>query len=391
MRILMSIHHTLDLDAGAAGVTMRLAEALRARGHDVDLFSFDRLGGPDHRRRHVYPWRLAWHLRRHAAAYDVLDLSSGDGWVYGLLPSPERPAIVTRSHGLEHRYHTTLLAEHALGRYHLSWKYGLYNGGFRLWEVAMSFCRADLCVMLNPTDAEHVVSRFGVAPERVVITRNGIPDHMVAHAAALAAKPPDPAMRPRHIAFVGSYLMIKGVDYLRAAMCRVLAENPEATLGYFGVKVAPETILATYPEALRPRISVVSCFDNRVLPKILADRHILVISSLTEGYHVAGVEAMACGLVPVTSDTPGPTVYVHDGETGLVYPTRDASRLAEAVAELLRNPARWAKLRANALALATRQSWAGVATETEQHYEIALRNRRDRLLPQGSAVMALKS
>ncbi len=43
LRILLTIHHDLDENAGAPGATIRLAAALRRLGHGVEILSHDDL------------------------------------------------------------------------------------------------------------------------------------------------------------------------------------------------------------------------------------------------------------------------------------------------------------------------------------------------------------
>ena len=54
------------------------------------------------------------------------------------------------------------------------WKYPLYHGGFRLWEVATSFRRADLALLLNRYDLEYAIKELDVEPEQTRTIANGI-------------------------------------------------------------------------------------------------------------------------------------------------------------------------------------------------------------------------
>src|SRR4051794_41184154 len=96
LRILMSLHDELDPNAGGGGATTQLAEALRRRGHMVDIHSFARMRGRTKSKHYRYPWVLAAHALRRRD-YDVMDLSTGDGWVLALAlkatPRLARPLI----------------------------------------------------------------------------------------------------------------------------------------------------------------------------------------------------------------------------------------------------------------------------------------------------------
>jgi glycosyltransferase involved in cell wall biosynthesis len=369
MRILISIHHALDLDTGAPGVTLRLADALRGRGHAVDILSFDRVPLPPRFRGYVYPWFVAWFVATHPR-YDVLDLSSGDGWVLSLVPALFRasiPVIAARSHGLEHIAHDARLVARRSGEEKLSWKYPFYHGGYRLWECATSFSHAHVALFLNDVDRTYAVERLGLAPHRAVLVKNGIANCFVHNARRLLAQAPPPDA-PRHIAFVGRYTEMKGRAELRLAMRPLLSEYAGLTLGLFGTVADADAVLADYPCELRERICVVPTFKNDELPRLLASYDIFAFPSRSEGFAIAPLEAMACGLVPVVTATPGPMSYIENGRNGIVVPLRDAEALRKAIASLLDDPPRWRELRANAVATACGYSWDGVAAEIEGMY-----------------------
>lgn len=64
------------------------------------------------------------------------------------------------------------------------------------------------------------------------------------------------------------------------------------------------------------------------------------------------LEAMSAGAAVVASDTPPVREAIRDGETGVLFPFFDTAALAEAVAALAADPARRARLGANARAFA---------------------------------------
>lgn len=69
-----------------------------------------------------------------------------------------------------------------------------------------------------------------------------------------------------------------------------------------------------------------------------------VLSSRGEGFPNSIVEAMAAGRALVATAVGGVPDVVVDGETGILVPSGDAGRLAEAVSALLRDPARAASM-----------------------------------------------
>ena len=375
MRILMSIHQDLDPKSGTGNVTCQLANALRRRGHTVDIISFERLDSPQRIKEYFYPWFVAAFAKRQGP-YDVLDLSARDGWVLSTLQKfrqgQSRPVIVARSHGLEHLLHEARLAAQRSGALRLPWTYPLYKGGLRLWECRMSLCQAEAALFLNDVERRYAVEKLKVNPARAILVKNGIPDALIHNARTLLHSPPQ-SEAPSHIAFVGRYSDLKGRSFLRVAMRSVLRRFPHSTFGLFGTMASEASVAGDYPSELRSRIRVVPSYENEQLPALLDGYHILAFPSLFEGFGLAPLEAMSCGLVPVAAATPGPMSYIASGRNGILVPPKDASALENAIAELLTNAAQWRSLRNEGLATAGGYSWEGVAADLERTYSSFVR------------------
>jgi glycosyltransferase involved in cell wall biosynthesis len=70
---------------------------------------------------------------------------------------------------------------------------------------------------------------------------------------------------------------------------------------------------------------------------VLHMAHIACLPSYREGLPKTLLEAAACGLPIVTTDTPGCREVVRDGDNGLLVPVRDAGTLADALRKLIEN------------------------------------------------------
>lgn len=370
MRILLSIHQTLDRRTGTGLVTCELADALRRRGHTVDVMSFERVSAPERVKTYLYPWFVAAFAAR-SPRYDVLDLSARDGWVLSLLrntwPRAQPAAIVARSHGLEHLLHEARLRASEAGALKLRWTYPLYKGGVRLWECRASLTLAGAALFLNETELRYAVDRLGVDPARAVRVRNGIADRFVRNATSLLAASPR-AGAALNVAFVGRYSDLKGARETRAAMGSVLSAHPAVRFGLFGTMAGRDRVLADYPPDVRDRIRVVPDYENSELPTLLDGYHVLAFPSLFEGFALVPLEAMACGVVPVAAATPGPMSYIEDGRNGILVPPGDAGALERAIDGLLRDVPRWETLRRRGLATAAAHSWDAVASDLETVY-----------------------
>lgn len=370
MRILITLHDELNPDAGGMGVSVGLGESFRRLGHEVEYFSFADLPARLSFRAKalLFPGFVARRMRR--GGFDVIDAAMGDVWLGGTLPRrllPGRPLLVTRSHGLTQMADQARREEARRGGLELSWKYPLYWGGFRLWEISRSLQVADLCLLLNDEELHYVRAELGLAPQAVRLVDNGIPD-------ALLGGPfvAGPAGDPFRIAHLGSYLPLKGVRYVAAALSEVLERNPVAEASFLGTGCPVERVLADFPEPLWGRIAVHPNYERAQLPTLLEGHALVVSGTLKEGFPLATLEAMACGLTVVTTATPGPLQYVRDDENGLVVPRADAAALAAAIERLMSEPDRLRRLRERAHATAQRYSWKRVADDTLGLYEEAL-------------------
>lgn len=369
LHIVLTIHHHLDPNLGAPGVTLRLAEEYESMGHDVHIVSYDDL--PDVIPRGpwqsiVFPlflvWYLTWYLAHHSV--DVVDTSTGDAWLWSLRPRSARsPLLVVRNHGLEHRYYDELFIERALRGDTVSLKRTLFLHINRT-TVAISLRRSDLCLLLNREDAQYAVKRLGVAAKRIEIVRNGLSDAFLGRPAPEPRSPDEPLQ----LAFVGSYHPRKGTAYLESALRRFLPDAPQSQITFFGTGRSEADVRSRFPGVLQSQIDVVPAFQNADLPDLLQGYHVLLLPSVCEGFGVALIEAMACGLAPVTTNIQGPAEIVTHEQDGVLVPPRDGRALTAALRHLSSDLDRLNVLRANAHRTAQAYDWTRIAHTNVRHY-----------------------
>ncbi len=132
----------------------------------------------------------------------------------------------------------------------------------------------------------------------------------------------------------------KGTIELLAAMRHVAG----AELWVVGTRLASDRgedldaalARAAEPAALGARLRRLGYRTD--IAALLAAADIFVLPSTFEGLPMSVIEAMLCGLAVVASDISGPREQVADGETGLLVPPGDATRLAEALSLLAGDP-----------------------------------------------------
>jgi glycosyltransferase involved in cell wall biosynthesis len=374
MRVLLSVHHELARDTGAPGATLALADELRADGHEVLLYSWEDLPRrlPARGRELLFGAFLCAHLMRlrGEARPDVVDAMTGDAWPWTWLRRRGAPALLSRAHGLEHRFYDQLVAD-ARGR---DRKLGLltraYHGHLRLWEVARSLRGAELSLFLNETDRTFAVERLGVSPARARIVSNGVGGALLAAGRRL----PGPDEGSPRVAVVGSWAERKGIAYGAPALSSLLARHPVLRVVALGTGASEAEVRASFEPAVRERVDVVAAYSRDELPELLRGSHINLFPTLAEGQSLALLETMACGLVAVTTPAGGEGV-IRDGVNGLIVPARDSAALVSATERLLEDRALLGRLREAALEEAARRTWAAAARRAVELYGEAVQLR----------------
>jgi len=161
--------------------------------------------------------------------------------------------------------------------------------------------------------------------------------------------------KPGRVLFVGGVGLRKGNHYLAEA-CRILrARGVDAEFRVIGAYDQRETATApfvgpTYVGAV-PRGEVRGEF-------LQAD--VFAFPTLVEGFALAHLEAMACGLPVVTTPNCGPAV--RDGQDGFVIPPRRPDELADRLQQIISDRALRERMSRNARQRAAEFSWSAYQT-----------------------------
>lgn len=208
---------------------------------------------------------------------------------------------------------------------------GTYSGSTRpaqlaLWRFLMR--RPDVVAAEGSEVADECVRRFGLAPERVVLTPNGR-DPAVFH---------PPARRgdgPPTLAFVGALTEGKRPE----RFVEVVAELRAAGRRFRAVLVGDGPRREALAEAAEA--AGVELLGHRSdVAEVLRQADVFVFPSAPEGEGMPGVliEAGLSGLPVVASAVPGVASVLAEGETGFVVGADDTAGMVAAAARLLDDP-----------------------------------------------------
>jgi len=276
---------------------------------------------------------------------------------------------------LKHAFRIPLVATIHATEYGRNW--GLHNDlqryissvewwlGFEAWRVicCSDYMRGELSwVFQFPADKVHVIPN-GVDPGRFEAPEGA--DDLAAFRSRWAA--PDEKM----IFFIGRLVHEKGVHVLIEAFAKVLAYYDKAKLVVAGKGPAdPYLRHLAQSFGIYNRIYFAGFVDDATRNRLYKCADIAVVPSLYEPFGITALEAMACGVPVVVSDTGGLGEVVRHGITGMKALTANPESLADNILTLLGDDKLRERIREAALRdVRERFNWELIADKTKAVYD----------------------
>ncbi len=211
----------------------------------------------------------------------------------------------------------------------------LRGNSFSKWKYRQVDC------FVGASDAiRRMLVDDGVPADRVVTVHDGIDVERVERAEPLDVR--SEFWFPPHSLVIGNIAALvphKGQKYLVDAAVNVIQEMPEARFVILGEGELKADLEHQIRRLHLGQHVLLAGFRHDVLG-LLKGLDLFVMSSVTEGLGSVLLDAMAAGRAIVATRAGGIPEAVIDGETGVLVPPRDPSRLAGAILGLLRDPAR---------------------------------------------------
>lgn len=370
MRIALDVSAAVHHRAGIGRYAQELAAALMALDTDHELVAF--FNQPDAARVDApldqlpaipcpwasKPWRVRV-LLAHLLRRPQDGLLPGVALFHGtdnLLPWLKRIRRVFTVHDLAFRFypetHTPL------------------NRWFLRLMLPRFLRHADAVIAVSESTRRDVVREYAIAESKVTVVREGV---------APLFRPVSPAeqvdvrrryqLPDRFILFVGTIEPRKNIVTLLQAYRALLDRDLGLRLVVVGAQGWLGTPLQTKLRALglEDEVTFAGFVADEDLPAVYSAADLFVFPSLYEGFGLPVLEAMACGVPVITSNTSAlPEVA---GAAGLAVAPRDVAGLAEAMRHVLAAEPLRQELRARGLAQAARFSWERAAWETLAVYE----------------------
>lgn len=292
-------------------------------------------------------------------------------WVHGVLPlwcliwrmdglhklATETPLFCSaRRITTVHDFFYEFMAEHGARQAGLASRYFT-------WITRVAFRKSRSIITVSHAVKEEAQRRYPATQAAIHAVHNGVASPVA------SSERSDAAARPFTILYIAKLMSFKGqLEALRAF--ERLAE-PGARLVYHGFENDTDFV-----QQLDARIRESSCRDritrtpyrpDATLDQLYAGADAVLFLSAYEGFGLPVVEAQAHGIPVVCSDIP---VLREVGGAGALYVDRsNPEAVAEALAAVMRDPARRDKLVRAGKENASRFSWAETARQTLAVYE----------------------
>ena len=236
--------------------------------------------------------------------------------------------MIVAFHGLEPLYHEAVAAELARSGERLSPQFDLLHRRIVPHFLRLACRRADRVFCLNSTERTYLVQRQWAAPERVVVTPNGVEP-------ALFIERGVHRQHARRLLFTGQWLRAKGVRYLAAGFAAIAERYADAELTCVGTGADGSAVLRDFPEGVRGRVRVLPTVGRGELAYELTRADLFLFPSLSEGFSGALIEAMAAGLPVIATSVGAAGDLLEDGRNAIVVPPADAGALVAAACVIM--------------------------------------------------------
>ena len=160
------------------------------------------------------------------------------------------------------------------------------------------------------------------------------------------------------VVYFGRLKKYKSVDHLVKAFASIANNVPDARLEFIGRGDFQPTLERMIAEmGLKERTKFYGFVSEEEKVEILSKSHIVVNTSIKEGWGITNIEANACGTPVISADVPGLRDSVKSGVSGLLYEYGNIKQLSEKILLLLTNESELNLLSEGAVEWAKTFSW----------------------------------
>lgn len=314
------------------------------------------------------PWRMRTLLSSYARV--PMDSLLGDGDVFHatdhLLPHLGRMRSVFTLHDLIPLKHPEI---------HLP-----LNRWYSRLTIPLFLRRADAIICVSQDTKNDAVRFFGLDRSRIWVIPEGVNPRFqpVRDPAVLAGVRARYNLPKRFVLNVGTIEPRKNLISLWEAYRALRTEGNAEKLVVVGKKgwLYQETFVRLRELGLEGEVIFPGYVPDEDLPALYTLAECFTFPSLSEGFGLPPLEAMACGCPVVCSNSSSlPEVC---GDAAILVPPTDVANLTAALRRVIREPALQGELRVRGLKQAARFTWQSTARRTLEVYRSVVQRERGR-------------
>lgn len=208
---------------------------------------------------------------------------------------------------------------------------------------------ADRIVAISEGVREYIVRELRLPGQKIALIYNPVDIQRIQQLSQEHVGDPWLCDRDKHVVlWVGRIAAIKGLQYLMGAFEKVLKRIDARLIivGEGSEQSAIENLAVQKGLKEKVRFAGFQCNPYRYMSR----SSVFAFPSLSEGFGMVLVEAMACGLPVVSADcVAGPNEILQNGRCGILVPVADECAMAEAIVTMLTNHELRDRLRTEAL------------------------------------------
>ena len=348
LKILFVLQSPFCDTLGMSRVHYDLKKAYENMGHVVDVLAFDdlypngqsaidKIIGP------LFTVRIFKKLKKIAKNYDVIDAN------FDCIPFAKerfdfKGLLVYRSHGLQPLYRTFEQQQPFKAIFDLDSKKKIkfktrIGNIYRFLqkkpgekELYNSIKYADVVHCLNKDEYSFLLAQ-GVPAHKMVVLPNGVSDEFILKADKNVIQ-----TKPNILSFVASWTLRKGITDLNEIINYIQESSPLDGLKLLGGVEVQSKVESYFQKENLKLLDIIPRYSAMELPELLNNVKLGIFPSYIEGFGLAIVEQLACGIPVVAYNVPGPKDILSDLDSTLLIESGNKEKFSEKVVEILNMP-----------------------------------------------------
>lgn len=233
--------------------------------------------------------------------------------------------------------------------------------------------KADKIISTSNSDAQYLISLYGCRKSKISVVTPGVDLKIFSPKDKNKAKKAvGLEANCKLILFVGRIEPLKAIDVLLYAVKILLSNNPKMRLCLWilggitkGVGKKPQELerLEGLSKSLNilPLVKFIERKHQNELPNYYNASEIVVLPSHYESFGIVALEAMACGIPVIITDTTGAAKLFDKGKSPLVTSPNNPLMLSKKIKHLLTDKNEYQKVRNEVLEKVKELSWENIA------------------------------